>query len=98
MNNQIAIASSSFLAAEAGADIARAGGNAVDAAIAAALVSMNTEPGVCSLGCGRIVTPGRSNSPAGAFCKMNITWKIGGRPVSRGGFRTSTNFSNGKSW
>ena len=56
MNNQIAIASSSFLAAEAGADIARAGGNAVDAAIAAALVSMNTEPGVCSLGCGGYVT------------------------------------------
>ncbi|MGI9329739.1 MAG: gamma-glutamyltransferase [Gammaproteobacteria bacterium] len=56
MKNQVAIASSSVLAAEAGAEIVHAGGNAVDAAIAAAAVSMNTEPGVCSLGCGGYIT------------------------------------------
>jgi gamma-glutamyltranspeptidase/glutathione hydrolase len=56
MATQVALASSSALAAEAGGLIAEAGGNAVDAAIAAALVSMNTEPGVCSLGCGGYIT------------------------------------------
>lgn len=43
--------------------MALAGGNAVDAAIAATLVSINSEPGVCSLGCGGYVTvrpPGRT--------------------------------------
>lgn len=56
MAPRVAIASSSQLAADTGDHIARAGGNAVDAAIAAALVSINTEPGVCSLGCGGYVT------------------------------------------
>jgi gamma-glutamyltranspeptidase/glutathione hydrolase len=56
MTTALAIATPSELAAQAGADIAQAGGNAVDAAIAASLVSMNTEPGVCSLGCGGYMT------------------------------------------
>lgn len=56
MTSELAIATTSRLAAEAGADMARSGGNAVDAAIAAALVSINTEPGVCSLGCGGYIT------------------------------------------
>ena len=56
MTTALAIATTSELAAQAGADIAQAGGNAVDAAIAASLVSMNTEPGVCSLGCGGFMT------------------------------------------
>ena len=56
MAARLAIASSSQLAAEAGAQMAQAGGNAVDAAIAAMLVSINSEPGVCSLGCGGYVT------------------------------------------
>ncbi len=43
-----AVASSSELAARAGADVAAAGGNAVDAAIAAVLVSCITEPGISS--------------------------------------------------
>ena len=50
------IASSSQLAADAGAAVAGAGGNAVDAAVAACLVSMTTEPGVCSLGASGFVT------------------------------------------
>jgi len=56
MTTALAIATTSELAAQAGAEIARAGGNAVDAAIAASLVSMNTEPGICSLGCGGYIT------------------------------------------
>jgi gamma-glutamyltranspeptidase/glutathione hydrolase len=60
-----AIASSSQLAADAGAEITELGGNAVDAALAASLVQLVTEPGVVSLG-------------AGAFI---VLWPPGGRPV-----------------
>lgn len=52
----VALASSSRLAAEAGLELAAAGGNAVDAALGAALVSMVTEPGVCSPAAGGYVT------------------------------------------
>lgn len=52
----VAVASSSRLAAEAGAGVAEGGGNAVDAAVAALLVSLVTEPGICSLAGGAYVT------------------------------------------
>ncbi len=52
----LAIASSSQLATQAGEVIARAGGNAVDAAVGAALVTLITEPGVVALGGGGYVT------------------------------------------
>ncbi|MDH3588882.1 MAG: gamma-glutamyltransferase [Gammaproteobacteria bacterium] len=54
--SRVAVAASSVIAAEAGARIAREGGNAVDAAIAAGMVSLNTEPGVVSLAGGGFVT------------------------------------------
>lgn len=47
---RVAVASISPLAAQAGARVAEEGGNAVDAAVAAALVSATTAPGMCSLG------------------------------------------------
>ncbi len=50
------IAASSKDAAEAGRSIADAGGNAVDVAIASALVSMTTELGIVSSGAGGFVT------------------------------------------
>lgn len=53
---KVAVATTSGLAASAAREIAAAGGNAVDCAIAAALVSMNTEPGVCALAGGAYVT------------------------------------------
>lgn len=52
----VAVASSTKLAADAGAIVADAGGNAVDAAVAAALVSITTEPGICSPGSGGFLT------------------------------------------
>ena len=52
----VAIATTSELAAEAAAEVADAGGNAVDCAVAAALLTMNTEPGVCALAGSAFVT------------------------------------------
>lgn len=60
--NRVAVATTSALAAEAAAEIADCGGNAVDCAVAAAMFSINTEPGVCALAGGAYVTiwpPGR---------------------------------------
>lgn len=51
-----AIATSSNLAAIAGATMIEAGGNAADAAVSAALVSAVTEPGVVDLGSGAYAT------------------------------------------
>ncbi|MBT8198476.1 MAG: gamma-glutamyltransferase family protein, partial [Acidimicrobiia bacterium] len=48
--SRVSIASGSQLSADAGAAIADAGGNAVDAAIGAAIVSMCTEPGIIAPG------------------------------------------------
>lgn len=60
----VAVASSSQLAADMGAAVAGRGGNAVDTAIAAALASMNTEPGVCGLGGGGFVNVWPADGPA----------------------------------
>lgn len=56
MSRQVATASSSQVAAEAAERVAWLGGNAVDAAVAAAMVSVNTEPGVCALAGGTYIT------------------------------------------
>lgn len=53
---RVSIASGSQLSANAGAAIADAGGNAVDAAVAAVLVSMCTDPGVIAPGAGAFLT------------------------------------------
>jgi gamma-glutamyltranspeptidase/glutathione hydrolase len=54
--SKVIIASDSRMAAEAGAAIANSGGNAVDAAIAATIVSMSTAPGVIAPGCSGFIT------------------------------------------
>ncbi len=54
--SRIVVAGASQLAADVGGVIADAGGNAVDAAIAANLTAMITEPGVCALGGGGFIT------------------------------------------
>lgn len=53
---KVAVATSSPLAADAAREVAAEGGNAVDCAIAASLLTMNTEPGVCALAGGAYVT------------------------------------------
>ena len=53
---EVAVATTSQLAAEAAGDVARRGGNAVDCALAAVLLAMNTEPGVCALAGSAYVT------------------------------------------
>ena len=53
---KVAVATTSALAADAAEEVADAGGNAVDCAIAAAMLAMNTEPGVCALAGGAYVT------------------------------------------
>lgn len=53
---RVAVAATSNIAADCAREVTAAGGNAVDCAIAAAVVSMNTEPGVCSFAGGAYVT------------------------------------------
>lgn len=63
------VASSTQLSADAGRDMIAEGGNAVDVAVAAALVAIATEPGVCSVGGGGYIT----------------VWPAGGKPVTLDG-------------
>lgn len=59
--SDIAVATTSQLAADAAEEVAHAGGNAVDCALAAALMTINTEPGVCALGGSAFITVWRAN-------------------------------------
>ncbi len=54
--SRIAVATTSQLAADAAREVADVGGNAVDCALAASLVTINTEPGVCALGGSAFIT------------------------------------------
>jgi gamma-glutamyltranspeptidase/glutathione hydrolase len=53
---RVAVATTSQLAADAAAEIADLGGNAVDCGIAASMCSINTQPGVCALAGSAFVT------------------------------------------
>jgi gamma-glutamyltranspeptidase / glutathione hydrolase len=63
--HDVAIAAPNEAAADAGEQVARAGGNAVDVALAAALVTMVNEVGIVSLSSGGFVTvqPADGSSP-----------------------------------
>ena len=56
LSRRVAVATTSELAAVAASRVHAAGGNAVDCALAASLLTMNTEPGVCALAGGAYVT------------------------------------------
>ena len=60
---RVAVATTSQLAADAAGAVADRGGNAVDCALAAALLTMNTEPGVCALAGSAFVTVYVPGSP-----------------------------------
>ena len=62
----VAVSTTSQLAADAANEVAASGGNAVDCALAAAVLTMNTEPGVCALAGGAYIT----------------IWKPGSEPVT----------------
>ncbi|MDQ3732603.1 MAG: gamma-glutamyltransferase [Actinomycetota bacterium] len=53
---RVAVAAANRLAAQAGVDVAAGGGNSVDAAVAAVLTTMVTEPGMVSLAAGGYIT------------------------------------------
>lgn len=53
---RVAVATTSQPAADGAAEIALCGGNAVDCALAAALFTMNTQPGVCALAGSAFIT------------------------------------------
>jgi gamma-glutamyltranspeptidase / glutathione hydrolase len=61
--SRVAVAAPSRLAADAGAEIAAAGGNAVDTALGAVMTAMVTEPGICAPGAGGFITVGRPTGP-----------------------------------
>lgn len=70
---QVMIAAGSQMAADAGAEVAALGGNAVDAAIAAMFVSMSTEPGIVGPGAGGFLTiwaPGEDPVVIDAYVEM----------------------------
>ncbi len=53
---RFAVATTSQLAAEAASEVASQGGNAVDCALAAALLAINTQPAVCALAGSAFIT------------------------------------------
>jgi gamma-glutamyltranspeptidase/glutathione hydrolase len=66
--SNLTIAAGTHITAEAGTTIAEQGGNAVDSAIAAAIVSMCTDTGIMSPGCGAFITIW----PPGDACRWRI--------------------------
>ena len=69
VGTRVAVAASSELATAAGVRLAESGGNAVDAALAAVLVAMVCEPGVCAPAGGAFVTV----APADGSAPVNPT-------------------------
>ncbi len=70
---QVITAAGSTIGAEAAAEVADLGGNAVDAAIAAVVVSMCTEPGIIAPGAGAFITvwpPDGDPVTVDGYCEM----------------------------
>ena len=70
---KVITAAGSTISAEAAATVADAGGNAVDAAIAAVVVSMCTEPGIIAPAAGAFITvwaPGEEPVTIDGYCEM----------------------------
>src|SRR3954466_4384993 len=69
------------LTAEAGADVLRAGGNAVDAALAAMMTAFAAEPWLTSLGAGGYM---RVGSPEGEDVLLDFFVSAAGRDATPG--------------
>ena len=70
---KVMTAAGSTIGAEAAAIVADAGGNAVDAALAAVIVSVCTEPGIIAPAAGAFITvwePGQDPVTIDAYCEM----------------------------
>ena len=84
---RVVVAAPNRLAAEAGARVGAEGGSAVDAALAAMLVTFVTEPGVVSIGAGAFVTvapPGHEAVTVDGYVEMP------GRGLPASAFRRGT--------
>ncbi len=77
--SRIAIATTSQRAADAARQVAEQGGNAVDCALAASLVTVNTEPGVCALAGSAFITIWRDGE-APVTIDGNVTFPGAGLP------------------
>ena len=80
---QVSIASGSQISAGAGAAVADKGGNAVDAALAAALVSMCTDPGIMAPGASGFITIW---PPSGNPITIDAYTEMPGRGLPNGEF------------
>ncbi|MEO1036724.1 MAG: gamma-glutamyltransferase [Pseudomonadota bacterium] len=85
MTSRLALAAPSALAAAAADHVARRNGNAVDAAVAAAMVAINTEPGVCALAGGAFVTAWPADElPLTYDGNVTVPGRNGTRPANDG--------------
>jgi gamma-glutamyltranspeptidase/glutathione hydrolase len=85
VGGQVAVAASNQLAAAAGLQLASLGGNAVDAALAAGLVAMVCEPGICSLAGGAFVTVQPADGSPSVTVDGNVEMPGRGLPADRFG-------------
>lgn len=91
----VALAAPNEASADAGEQIARAGGNAVDAAIGAALVTMVNEVGLVSLSSGGFITvqPPDGSAPQTVDGWMDMPGR--GRPLGGGTWDIDTEYGGG---
>ncbi|EFQ81953.1 putative gamma-glutamyltransferase [Aeromicrobium marinum DSM 15272] len=91
----VAISAPNEAAADAGEQVARAGGNAVDAAIAAGLVTMVNEVGIVSLSSGGFLTvqPAAGGPPQTVDGWMDMPGR--GRPLGGGTWDVDTAYGGG---
>ena len=92
---RVAVATTSAIAADAARQVAAAGGNAVDCALATALLSMNTEPGVCALAGGAYVTVWAPGHDPVTFDGNHAATGRGLPPGQRGGGKVDVRLDYG---
>jgi gamma-glutamyltranspeptidase/glutathione hydrolase len=98
MASRVAVAASNSLAAGAALALAQAGGNAVDAALAAILVAMVCEPGICSPAGGAYVTVGPADGAVAVTFDGNVEMPGRGLPpeaFGRGLREVTTTYGGG---